>query len=84
VDPPGRIIVVVDGYRATDLVTIRRFGNLAEALLAKGCLESAGIECFLADANMAWMDSPVVRGMRLQVSPEDSQTALAIPESPAG
>ena len=80
-DPPGRIIVVVDDNEATDLVTIRQFGNLSEALLAKGCLESAGIECFLADANMAWMDSPVVRGMRLQVSPGDAETAVALLES---
>jgi hypothetical protein len=65
-------------HAAPDLVTIRQFGNLADALLAKGCLESAGIECFLADANMAWMDSPVVRGMRLQVSPADAETALAL------
>jgi len=52
--------------------------------MAKGCLESAGIECFLADANMAWMDSPVVRGMRLQVNPEDAQTATAFLESVTG
>jgi hypothetical protein len=32
-----------------ELVTIRRFGDMSEALLAKGCLDSAGIECFLAD-----------------------------------
>ena len=83
-DPPRRIIVVVDGHQATDLVTIRQFGNLSEALLAKGCLESAGIECFLADANMAWMDSPVVRGMRLQVSADDAETATALLESASG
>jgi len=46
--------------------------------MAKGCLESAGIECFLADANMAWMDSPVVRGMRLQVNSDDAETAIAM------
>jgi len=68
----------VDGQQASELVTIRRFGNLSEALLAKGCLESAGIECFLADANMAWMDSPVVRGMRLQVSPDDAASAIEL------
>jgi hypothetical protein len=62
----------------TELVTIRHFGNLGEALMAKGCLESAGIECFLADANMAWMDSPVVRGMRLQVNSDDAETAIAM------
>jgi hypothetical protein len=81
VDPLQRIIVDVDAHQATELVTIRQFGNLAEALLAKGCLESAGIECFLADANMAWMDSPVVRGMRLQVSPADAETAIELLES---
>ena len=63
---------------APELVTIRQFGNLAEALMAKGCLDSAGIECFLADANMAWMDSPVVRGMRLQVNSDDAETAIAM------
>jgi hypothetical protein len=62
----------------TELVTIRQFGNLAEALMAKGCLDSAGIECFLADSNMAWMDSPLVRGMRLQVSPDDAEAAIEI------
>jgi hypothetical protein len=68
---------------APELVTIRQFGNLAEALVAKGCLDSAGIECFLADANMAWLDSPVVRGMRLQVSPNDVETAIDILNNPA-
>ena len=67
----------------SELVTIRQFGNLAEALMAKGCLDSAGIECFLADSNMAWIDSPVVRGMRLQVSPDDAQSAIAVLEGSA-
>jgi hypothetical protein len=69
---------------APELVTIRQFGNLAEALLARSCLDSAGIQCFLADANMAWLDSPVVRGMRLQVSPADAETAIAVLESALG
>jgi hypothetical protein len=73
----------VDDAQAPELVTIRQFGNLADALMAKGCLESAGIECFLADANMAWMDSPVVRGMRLQVSLDEAVTAIELLESAA-
>jgi len=68
-------------HEPSELVTIRPFGNLGEALMAKGCLDSAGIECFLADANMAWLDSPVVRGMRLQVSQNGAETAIALPES---
>jgi len=67
-----------DLHQAPELVTIRQFGNLAEALLAKTRLDSAGIECFLADANMAWLDSPVVRGMRLQVNPDDAGAAVAL------
>jgi hypothetical protein len=60
-----------------ELVTIRRFGNMSEALLAKGCLESAGIECFLADTNITRLEWPISRGMRLQVSPNDAETAIA-------
>ena len=71
----------MESRHAAELVTIRQFGNLAEALMAKGCLDSAGIGCFLADANMAWLDSPVVRGMRLQVGADDAETAIAILES---
>ena len=74
----------MDNHEAPELVTIRKFGNLAEALLAKTRLDSAGIECFLADSNMAWMDSPLVRGMRLQVSPADAENAIVILESAHG
>jgi hypothetical protein len=62
----------------TDLITIRQFGNMSEALLAKGCLESAGIECFLADANVTRLEWPLSRGMRLQVSPDDAESAIEI------
>src|SRR4029077_18975842 len=39
-----------------ELVTVRKFRDLPEALLAKGSLESAGIECFLADENLVRLD----------------------------
>jgi hypothetical protein len=61
-----------------ELVTIRRFGDMAEALLAKGCLESAGIECFLADANITRMEWPISRGMRLQVNRAEAESAAAL------
>jgi hypothetical protein len=60
------------------LITIRTFGDMAEALLAKGCVESAGIPCFLADINMARLDWPLTRGMRLQVGAEDAEAAMAV------
>jgi len=69
----------VDERKTAELVTIRQFGDMSEALLAKGCLESAGIECFLADANMARLDWPVI-GTRLQVSADDAETAVAMLE----
>jgi len=73
----------VDAHQATDLVTIRQFGNMSEALLAKGCLESAGIECFLADLNITRLEWPISRGVRLQVSLDDAETAIELLESSA-
>jgi hypothetical protein len=70
-------------HQAPELVTIRQFGNMSEALLAKGCLDSAGIECFLADLNVARVDWPVTRGLRLQVSPDDAATAVELLEHSA-
>jgi hypothetical protein len=61
-----------------ELVTICQFGNMSEALLAQGCLDAAGIESFLADTNMARVEWPMTRGMRLQVDAEDADAALAL------
>jgi hypothetical protein len=68
----------MSGNNPRKLVTIRTFGDMAEALLAQGCLDSAGIECFLADVNMARLDWPLTRGMRLQVGAEDAEAAMAV------
>lgn len=67
------------------LVTIAKFRDLPEALLAKGKVESAGIECFLQDDNMVrmdWLYSNMIGGMRLQVRPEDVAAAQEVLESP--
>jgi hypothetical protein len=60
------------------LVTIREFGEMSEALLAQGCLQSAGIETFLADTNIARLEWGVTRGLRLQVDADDAETAVAL------
>jgi hypothetical protein len=65
------------------VVTIRRFGAMSEAVLAQGCLESAGIESYLADSNMGRIEWPVTRGMRLQVKSEDAEEAIAMLEQSA-
>jgi hypothetical protein len=67
------------------LVTLRQFRDLPEALLAKGALESAGIESFLADDNMVRMDwfiSNLIGGIKIKVKPEDLEAAQEILDQP--
>jgi hypothetical protein len=64
-----------------NLVILRHFRDLPEALLAKGGLESAGIECFFDDDNivrMDWFISNAVGGIKLLVRPEDVAAANEI------
>ena len=66
-----------------DLVTVRKFRNLPEALLAKGSLESVGIDCFLFDHNLVRLFvSHFVGGIRLQVKAEDAALALEVLNQP--
>lgn len=67
------------------LVTVRQFRDLPQALLAKGILDSAGIECFLADDNMVRMDwfiSNLLGGIKLRVKTEDFKEALSVLNEP--
>jgi hypothetical protein len=67
------------------LVLLRQFRDLPEALLAKGYLESAGIECYLRDDNLVrldWFISNFVGGIKLCVRPEDVQSARELLEEP--
>ncbi len=67
------------------IVTLRQFRDMPEALLAKGKLESAGIECFLADGNlvrMDWLLSNAIGGLRLQVMAEQAEEARALLDEP--
>jgi len=71
--------------RFRKLITIRQFRDLPEALLAKGFIESAGIDGFLADENivrMDWFISNFVGGIKLQVKPEDVDAALEVLNQP--
>ena len=63
------------------LVTIARFRDLPEAMLARGRLQSAGIDAFLADENyirMDWFMSNMIGNMRLQVREDDADSAQEI------
>lgn len=68
-----------------EMVTIRKFRDLPEALFAKGSLESAGIECAMVDDNMVrldWFISNLLGGVKLQVSREDAADAEEILSQP--
>jgi putative signal transducing protein len=68
-----------------ELVTIRQFRDLPEALLAKGSLESAGIECFLADENLVrldWFISNFIGGIKLKVRALDAANAQKLLDEP--
>jgi Putative prokaryotic signal transducing protein len=78
--PPG-----IDVYEVDDKVTLRKFRDLPEALLAKGSLESAGIGAYLLDDNMIRMDwfiSNLLGGIKLQVRAEDAEAAEEILSQP--
>jgi hypothetical protein len=66
-----------------DLVPIRTFWNLLEAQLAKGLLESAGIEAFLFDDNMVrldWFNANALGGVKLRVDADKVEEATRILE----
>jgi hypothetical protein len=68
-----------------DMVTIRQFRDLPEALLAKGSLDSAGIECALVDANTVridWFWSNAVGGVKLLVNRDEVNDAEQILSQP--
>ena len=75
---PGR-----NSVELADIVSIRQFRGLPEALLAKGALDSAEIESFLVDDNMIRMDwfwSNLIGGIKLCVKQEDAEAALDLLE----
>jgi hypothetical protein len=74
-----------DATEPEPMVTIRSFGDVMQAWLAKSNLESAGIECHLVDDNMVrlhWGIVNVLGGVKLQVKREDAEVALDLLEQP--
>ena len=62
----------------SSLVTLRRFRDLPNALLAKSILDSAGIECPLFDENtirMNWLWSNALGGVKVRVKHHDALDA---------
>lgn len=74
-----------DVFELNETVTLRQFRDLPEALLAKGSLESAGIQAYLVDDNMIRMDwfiSNLLGGIKLKVRAEDAEAANEILNQP--
>lgn len=68
-----------------NLVVVATFRDLPEAELARGILDSAGITCFLDDANtirMDWFLSNAIGGIKLPVGQEDATTANELLNQP--
>jgi hypothetical protein len=61
------------------LVTVGRFRDPAEAQMARGMLEAAGIETFLVGENVNQLIPSAFR-VRLQVRVEDEEAALELLE----
>ncbi len=67
------------------MLTIAKFRDLPEALLAQGNLNSAGIEGVLLDDNLVrldWLWSNAVGGIKLQVRAEDAGEATEMLNQP--
>jgi len=80
---PGQPIDNTLKYR--ELVTIRRYRDLSEAIVARAVVESAGIFCFLKDENLVrldWQVSNFIGGIRLQVAAADAEATEAIFSQP--
>jgi hypothetical protein len=68
-----------------NVVILRRYRDLAEAIVSRSVLESAGISCFLRNENMIRLDWPLsnlLGGIALQVAVEDREEAEKLLSQP--
>lgn len=66
---------------------LRRYRDMPQAFVAKGLLDSAGIECFLQDDNVIrldWLWSNAMGGIKLLVRQKDAEQAAQLLEENAG
>ena len=70
---------------ATDYVTVQRYRDLSEAIVARTLVESAGIPVYLRDENLIridWQLSNFIGGIRLQVLRQDEEAATELLSQP--
>jgi predicted RNA-binding Zn-ribbon protein involved in translation (DUF1610 family) len=66
---------------ANDPITLWRYRDLSEALIAQSKLAAEGFDCFLADDNVLrlnWFWSNAFGGVRLCMRQDDAEAALAV------
>src|SRR5579872_1908 len=84
--PPNEEISADEGeLELRNMVMVRRFRDLPEALLAKGCLDSAAIESVMVNDNLVrldWFWSNLMGGVQLIVDPENAEAANEILNQP--
>ena len=68
------------GGEAPGPIMVGRYRDSGEAMIAKSMLDSAGIECFLGDENLARLYSNLADGIKLMVREEDADTARKLLE----
>jgi hypothetical protein len=72
-------------YEDQRFLVIRRFRDLPDALLFDSILDSAAIECFLADENtirMDWFWSNFLGGIKLCVRKSGAEEASSLLDQP--
>ncbi len=72
----------IKGDTQEEMVTIERFTDMLQAELAKGRLDSAGIECFLSGENAGLLYGNGLDGVQLQVIASEEDDARAILNDP--
>ena len=82
-EPP--VIEDEPGTAGRNLVTVQRYRDLSEAIVARSLLESAGIATYLRDENLVrldWQISNFIGGIRLQVEQGDEGAARELLAQP--
>jgi hypothetical protein len=65
-----------------EMVTVERYTDMLQAELAKGRLESAGIDCFLSGENAGLLYGNGLDSVQLQVAAVDEDDARAVLNDP--
>ncbi len=84
-EPSGAEQSFLGEFEKRNLVVIRKFRDLPEALVAQGIIDSAGIETFLFDdatVRMDWFWSNLLGGIKLLVDSENVEAAKEILNQP--